>query len=1021
MLLIDSYSFEKADETYRMGIHRSAHPIDRLKRRYLEFQKRIIASEGLGQSGNDQVYKAALRQAMAKAQRAMLGSKVGSGSMSANTIRGFGGQGGLDGVRARDTQNGAKPSLFKDKDGEDVFARPSVKGGWSEVGTSASRKQETKPESKHWKGEVLPQREVITPKKPAIAVYRDSDEEDDDAPAKVRGADVFSTLSAAKEPSATDQLRRNPLLHYEQHEKEKKLLPAATKRPKNASSSSTKARVASTSSSTSKQENYAIPMHMLYPGIKLEEAGQKRSKRERSGEMCIEELLAKKRGATGDDLWSHLDSQQGRWLPEPKRKEKTIRRDATVTAFTREAQDQVMEMFNAGMIDSDDESSDVQSESEEEDDDLQPLAPVQMLKENSNVPPTPTPAPKQARDAETAPQSAAMMATPIRKTFGERKPFGERAMPQRLQEEAVEEEESDSETEEVDYLNAPMREMMPLSPITEATEYTRYTHSTGTPGVASRYYWDDTTPSLNDVVAEAEEEVEEGEQTPVLPQSKQTVEEQDHSLSETASESGGCGSVWAGSQWGDKDKSGQRMSKGYTIEQGSQNGEDRFNASLVIVDDLPNPCCPVDPLVTDAILGSLTLSIESSSDYVDCRHLTSNKLSGLQSRAQMTHRRTSSNSTGNIPAIPQAWTLDVMHHSFPILQKLGEGGYGAVFLAEDDGSLSKSKRFVGGINGDASFADVDAFDELDDDEDDETEKKLIAIKVETPPNRWEFYILGQLRARLTAARLSSIICARKFFCFEDESFLLLEYGEKGTLLEIVNNAVKAGVASSAAIVGQSSGPVGIDEILAMFFVVEIIKIVQSLHAVDLLHGDLKIDNCLLRLDEPQETWTNSYNRDGQNGWSAKGVTLIDFGRAINLRQFKPEQRFVADWNTDVHDCLEIQRGESWKYEIDYHGIASIAYCLLFGKYIEMTESANDGFHTIDKPLRRYWQVDLWTSLFKLCLNSGRLSREGKDVAEELETVRSQMESWLEENCFRAGKNLKGSLKKLEIWSIKRSS
>lgn len=1024
-----------------MGIHRSAHPLDRLKRRFLEYQKRIISSEGqnVGEHG---AYKIALKQAMAKAQRAMLGNKVGSTSMSANTIRGFGGQGGLEGVKTKVAHNGARPAIFKDKDGEDVFVRTSVKGGWSDVGTSAIRRQESQVEAKNWKGEVLPQREVITPKKPAIAVYRDSDEEEEEEeePVKAKGGDVFTTLAVSKEPSDTDRLRRNPLMHYSQ---DKKLASVPTKKSKAASSSKVKDSSSSTSLSK-KKENYSLPLHLLYPGIKLEDAGQRKSKKEKSEELSVEEVLAIKRGWKEEtDSWAYLNDRQGKWLPELKRlKEKAVRKDATVTAFTRDAQDQVMEMFNRGMVDSDDESSDEQSDSEEDEED-EPLAPIQMmLKENSTVPPTPTPAPKGFSHIAAA-AAAAAMATPIRKPLGERKAdgqhrrFGESkassGLPQRLESDQVQEQEeeeekeegSDSEEEEeIDYLNAPMREMLPLSPITEATECTRYTHNVRTPGATSRYYQDDTVddetherislPAIQSIKDKTDgDDIAAAAAAAAF--TRQAPDEVDNSLTDTASESGGgCVSTWVGSQLGDKDKSEKRMPAGYTIEANDDSIEECFNASLVIVEDImANPCCPIDPNVINTILANLSLSIESSSDYVDCREIKSGKLEELQKRAQLTHRRTSSSSNTsatNLATLAQGWTLEISNHTFPILQKLGEGGYGAVFLAKDDGSLTRSKRLVGGINGDASFVDVDKDEEEKDDdsvemneEDEDAENKLIAIKVETPPNRWEFYILGQLRARLSAAHLSSIICARKFFCFQDESFLLLEYEEKGTLLEIVNNAVKAGVASSTALVGQASGSVGIDELLALFFIVEIIKVVESLHSVDLLHGDLKIDNCLLRLEEPKETWTNQYNRHGENGWSAKGITLIDFGRAIDLRQFKAEQRFLADWTCDDHDCFELQTGQSWKYEIDYHGIASIAYCLLFGKYIEVIQGV-DQLLAVDKPFRRYWQVDLWTALFRLCLNSGHLSKSGGvDVAKELKNVRLRMETYLEENCFRAGK------------------
>lgn len=39
--------------------------------------------------------------------------------------------------------------------------------------------------------------------------------------------------------------------------------------------------------------------------------------------------------------------------------------------------------------------------------------------------------------------------------------------------------------------------------------------------------------------------------------------------------------------------------------------------------------------------------------------------------------------------------------------------------------------------------------------------------------------------------------------------------------------------------------------------------------------------------------------------------------------------------------------------------------------------------------------------------------------DELTQMRRKLEEWLEENSFKSGKNLKGLLKKLEIWCMSR--
>lgn len=462
-----------------------------------------------------------------------------------------------------------------------------------------------------------------------------------------------------------------------------------------------------------------------------------------------------------------------------------------------------------------------------------------------------------------------------------------------------------------------------------------------------------------------------------------------------------------------------QMSPGNTIQKSEEIKKDKESSPYgTVSDDAPSVCSPTDPEVIARILSALELPIESSPDFFDRSSSVSNRLASLQAtRFLGTHN--SSNA--------QTHTLDIDGNPFAVREKLGEGAYGSVYLAEDlnNSAPPRSKRFaLGGLLGDASFNEGNAEDTDEDDDEDEDEaerRRMVAIKVESPANRWEFYILGQIRARLEERALQSIIGARRFYAYENESLLLLEWGEKGTLLEMVNNAASAGVAPAG-----SSGA-GVEEVLAMFFTIELLRTVDSLHRAQLLHGDLKIDNCLLRLDEPQEStvWSNAYKSDGKDGWSSKGLYLVDFGRAIDLAAFPPSQRFIADWETDPRDCIEMREGESWTYEVDYHGVASVAYCLLFGRYIEtaVLQSPSDKRHqSITGQLKRYWQVNLWSRLFDVCLNPrGPLLDRSLPIADELTILRHDMEQWLSENCNKGGKNLKGLLKKLEIWTMSRRS
>jgi checkpoint serine/threonine-protein kinase len=78
-----------------------------------------------------------------------------------------------------------------------------------------------------------------------------------------------------------------------------------------------------------------------------------------------------------------------------------------------------------------------------------------------------------------------------------------------------------------------------------------------------------------------------------------------------------------------------------------------------------------------------------------------------------------------------------------------------------------------------------------------------------------------------------------------------------------------------------------------------------------------------------------------------------------------KQKFKADWKVDERDCVEMREEREWSYETDYFGLASICYCMLFGKYIGTEEGTGpDGarWHKINTPLKRVSPFYCYTAL-----------------------------------------------------------
>src|SRR3569833_1354732 len=231
--------------------------------------------------------------------------------------------------------------------------------------------------------------------------------------------------------------------------------------------------------------------------------------------------------------------------------------------------------------------------------------------------------------------------------------------------------------------------------------------------------------------------------------------------------------------------------------------------------------------------------------------------------------------------------------------------------------------------------------------------------METPPAAWEFYMMRLAHARLGPQHRAAASSSPALEChiYQQETFLFLPYYPHGTLLDVVNRFR-----------AEPSG--AMDEPLAMFYAIELLRTVEALHAKHLLHGDLKADNCLVRLD-PLSLWCSG--------------------------------------SSSSSDCAEMREGRPWTWQIDYHGLAGVLHTLLFGRYLETARCENSGGLTrryrLRESLIRYWQTDIWAAAFDMLLNPVAAAETSEDggrmpLLQGMRAVRERMEAWLEANCER---------------------
>lgn len=454
-----------------------------------------------------------------------------------------------------------------------------------------------------------------------------------------------------------------------------------------------------------------------------------------------------------------------------------------------------------------------------------------------------------------------------------------------------------------------------------------------------------------------------------------------------------------------------------------------------IITDLQ--CNPTDPSIRNQILANTQPPLSSYPGFINHPDQPFGRYTQLQKYAkkiQDTKVKSSPRKPSDktlTQAVPPILSFPGASRVYVVRRELGQGAFAPVYLV------------------DSYDPDRPVEDDADTNPSLQARGPLEALKAESPPSQaiWEFHIIRTIHRRLAQSKtptssttntthhhpLASIIHTHELHSFPDEAHLLLSYSPHGTLLDLIN-ASKASNLASGLKPGSESG--GLDEPLALFFTAELLRTVESLHRVGILHGDLKGDNCLVRLPLPSSSSSSSggntssslaklgpYSADGSHGWAGVGLTLIDFGRGIDLDNFAPRVGFIADWAAGPTDAPEIREARPWVWQLDCWGVAGVVASLLFGKYLDtVVDGARGGGglggkrrYKLKDGLKRYWQMGIWGRCFEALLNPVLpLSTEEGDVQEwlaELAAVRGQIEGFLETEGERRG--LRGMVRRVE--------
>lgn len=279
--------------------------------------------------------------------------------------------------------------------------------------------------------------------------------------------------------------------------------------------------------------------------------------------------------------------------------------------------------------------------------------------------------------------------------------------------------------------------------------------------------------------------------------------------------------------------------------------------------------------------------------------------------------------------------------SYYVQQQLGSGAFAKVYLAR------------------TRAPDVDV-----DPEDVETDETCIVLKVQKISIEWEFYISRQLHGRMQDLGCSKelhdmVMNPLAAYVYSNSSVLMDTYQPVGTILDMVNK--------------YKVNKKNMEEGVMFFYTIALLRILETLHSCDIIHGDVKPDNFLV-LDCDVDA------RYGQP------LRVIDFGRSIDMKLFPAGTKFTTNCYTDDFQCVEMKEGRPWTTEIDTYGILGTIHCFLFLDYMKVHKDAK-GRWKINKSFKRHWKP-IWSELFDTLLNTRSCEEQPslRDFREEFERL-----------------------------------
>ncbi|KAM9316781.1 mitotic checkpoint serine/threonine-protein kinase BUB1 [Gastrophryne carolinensis] len=222
----------------------------------------------------------------------------------------------------------------------------------------------------------------------------------------------------------------------------------------------------------------------------------------------------------------------------------------------------------------------------------------------------------------------------------------------------------------------------------------------------------------------------------------------------------------------------------------------------------------------------------------------------------------------------------------------------------------------------------------------------VILKVQKPAKPWEFYIGTQISKRISPELKHLFISFHEAHVFHTGSVLVGDLYGYGSLLNAINLYKK---------LSEKVMPTP----LVMYFAINILYMVEQLHNIGIIHGDIKPDNFALG-----ESFMD--NKSCDLDLVSHGLALIDLGQSIDMTLFPNGTVFTGKCETSGFQCVEMLTNQPWSYQTDYFGVAGTVYCMLFGNYMKVREE--NGVWKTEGSFKRFPNGEFWLEFFNTLLN-----------------------------------------------------